>query len=570
MNRIHIVSDFNAGLAARYLNADSGSPSCEAVAAPFGQLYASLVGEPPAGADFGFVWSRPEVASSAYGQVLQGQSVPQDAILAQVDEFAAALTHFAAQFRAVFVASWTRTHVGRGLGMLEWSSGGHALLLAKMNVRLAEALGKTRGVYLLDAARWLETTTVPPYDSKYWFAMKSPFTEPVFKAAASDVKAAIRGCLGQGRKLVIVDLDDTIWGGIVGDIGWQELRLGGHDHVGEAYVDFQRALKELTSRGIQVALVSKNDEGLALEAIDRHPEMVLRRSDFAGWRINWNDKAQNVLELVKELNLGLHSVVFIDDNPGERGRVREAFPEIFVPEWPKDPVRFAETLRMLDCFDQPRLTEEDRARTRMYADERERRQMSASFSSMEEWLRALGIMVQVACVSGANLKRAVQLMNKTSQMNLSNRRMTEPEFLRWLDAASGREAYALTVSDRFGQLGLTGVISWQRNGESLDIVDFILSCRAFGRKVEETMLHIAVEAAGKSGLSEVTARVVPTKRNRPCLEFWAGSGCAETEQNVFVWKTEQAYPLPVFVKLSEDFAAFLPSDSAATAAPPTT
>src|SRR5262249_271251 len=151
-----------------------------------------------------------------------------------------------------------RTANGRGLGMRDWQEDGHASLLARMNLTLADSLASSPNIHVLDAQRWMEAAR-PAREPKYWFTMKAPFTEGVCREAARDVKAALGGCLGQSRKLVLVDLDDTLWGGIVGDQGWQDLRLGGHDHVGEAFVEFQKALKELTRRGVQVGLVSKND-----------------------------------------------------------------------------------------------------------------------------------------------------------------------------------------------------------------------------------------------------------------------------------------------------------------------
>jgi len=550
MPDVYVVSDFNAEMIARYLTTDQSPPICAASCAPYGQLFQTLAAPPQLGRDcYGFVWTRPEGAIPDYARLLEGHRIAPEVLLARVDDFAASLKAFAQPLKALFVATWVRSDVSRGMGMLDWSQDGYAYLLAKMNVRLAENLAGIKGIYLLDANRWLETARTPARDRKYWFTMKSPFTESVFQTAARDVKAAIRGCVGQSRKLVIVDLDDTMWGGVVGDQGWQDLRLGGHDHIGEAFVEFQQALKELTARGIQVGLVSKNDESVALEAIDSHPAMVLRRSDLAGWRINWNDKAQNLVDLINDLNLGLHSVVFIDDNPTERGRVREALPDVLVPDWPKDPTRFAETLRMLDCFDQPALTDEDRARTRMYVQDRERKQSGSGFASLDEWLLSLDVKIEIAPVNGSNLKRTAQLLNKTSQMNLSNRRLAENELLQWLADRSDRKAYAMSVADRFGDLGLTGVITWHCGEAGLEIVDFILSCRAMGRKVEETMVHIAVEAAREAGMPKVTARAMPTKRNSPCLDFWHRSGFDETEPNLFLWRTSNPYPKPECITL---------------------
>ena len=242
----------------------------------------------------------------------------------------------ASAYRSVFVPTWTQPSYERGLGLIDLREGGVARALHAMNHRLFEKLAAAGNVYVLDAERWMARVGKNAQPPKSWYIGKVPFHAEVFAEAARDIHAALGALAGRARKLLVLDLDDTMWGGIVGDVGWENLRLGGHDGTGEAFVDFQRAVKGLTRRGIVLAVVSKNEEATALEAIRKHPEMVVREEDLVAWRINWNDKAQNILEIVKELNLGLQSVVFIDDNPVERARVREALPEVLVPEWPED------------------------------------------------------------------------------------------------------------------------------------------------------------------------------------------------------------------------------------------
>lgn len=541
---ILVVSDFNAELVSRYLSADRATPICHASSAPYGQVFQVLAGDVPGGKDMAaFIWTRPEGVVPGYLNLLGGEKTDIDQLLAGVDAFAAAIKNFASKYRLVMVASWVQSQNGRGLGMLDWGSDGQASCLARMNIRLSEALASIRDVSMLDGQRWLDAAR-PARDAKYWFSIKCPFTETVCQAAARDVKAAMRGASGLARKLVVVDLDNTLWGGIVGDDGWQALRLGGHDAVGEAYVDFQRSLKALSRRGIGVAVVSKNDEAVALGAIDSHPEMVLRRSDLVGWRINWGDKAQNIVDLTRALNLGLQSAVFIDDNPAERGRIREALPDVLVPDWPRDPSQFGDALRWLDCFDQSAITAEDRSRTRMYTQERERNESQTVASSMDEWLQSLAIEVGIDSVGEGNIKRSVQLANKTNQMNLQTRRLTELELMKWLADGNDRAAMTVTVADRFGDIGLTGLLSWQRAGDDLEVVDFILSCRAMGRQVENLMAHLAVEGARAAKRRSVVARLLPTERNRPCLDFWRNSGFTEVETNLFVWDAAQSYPKP--------------------------
>ena len=190
--------------------------------------------------------------------------------------------------------------------------------------------------YPLDTGRWLAATGAGAFNPQLWYMGKVPFANAVFQEAAADIRAGLEALSGRSRKLIVLDLDDTMWGGIVGDVGVEQIKLGEHDPIGEAFVDFQNTLRTRRNRGILLAIVSKNEHDIAMQAIAEHLEMVLRPHDFVGWRINWRDKAQNILELVEELNLGLQSVVFIDDNPAERARVAEALPEALVPDWPRD------------------------------------------------------------------------------------------------------------------------------------------------------------------------------------------------------------------------------------------
>jgi FkbH-like protein len=554
MAAVFVVSDFNAELVARFIRVDHHSPELSVETAPYGQVFQTLSAERPGSEAMTlFVWTRPEGIAPPFAALTAGEEVSIERLVDAVDVFAETVKRAAQRFSTVLVATWTRSESGRGLGLLDWSVGGQARALVRMNLRLADQLEGHSNVRLLDSQRWLDVAR-PPRDARYWYAMKFPFTEFVARAAALDVKAAVRAFAGQSRKLVVLDLDGTLWGGVIGETGWKGIRLGGHDAVGEAYVDFQKALKTLSARGIALGVVSKNTEAVALEAFDHHPEMALRRSDLAGWRINWRDKAENLLELVRHLNLGLQSVVFIDDKPTERGRIAEAFPEVLVPEWPKDAFRFADTLRQLDCFDQPSLTAEDRSRAKMYVQQRERTESQRAAGSIEDWLNGLGVRVRIEAVGLENLARASQLANKTNQMNLRTRRIMGREFLRWLSGGQGRQTLAIRVADRFGDLGLTGLISWELAGDVLEIIDFVLSCRAMGRQIENLMAHLAVEAARNRGSSRVIARLLPTSRNGPCREFWTCSGFEEPETNLFVWDATKPYTKPAFITVEADRA----------------
>lgn len=548
-----LISDFTVeGLAALFQGL-SGFPRIEAVAGPFGKVESALLD--PAGPlssvrpDFVLVWTRPEAAIDAFRRLVDHEPVALKDILAEVDEFCAMVLSVSERSRLMLVPAWHFPGDHRGLGIMEMRPGiGVASVLSEMNLRLARRLHASN-VFVLNSAPWFQAAGPSAFDSKTWYMGKIPFGLQVFKRAAADIQSALRSASGLSKKLVLVDLDDTLWGGIVGENGWESLRLGGHDPIGEAFADFQNALRSVARRGILLGIVSRNEESAALKAIDNHPEMRLRRKDFAGWRINWRDKAANIAELVSELNLGLDSVVFVDDSAAERARVREALPEVLVPEWPKDPMLYARTLRSMDCFDSVIVSAEDRGRGAMMAQDRRRDSAKLAAGSLERWLGSLDLRVTVEPVGAGNLGRTVQLLNKTNQMNLATRRMTEKEFAAWASVA-GRQAWCFRVSDRFGDSGLTGVLSLANDGDHARLVDFVLSCRVFGRKVEHSMVHWAVARARINGKEKLVAQLLPTDKNSPCLQFWKSSGFS-SEGETFIWDLRNSYPLPGHVNLTE-------------------
>jgi FkbH-like protein len=545
---LFLIADFNIDPLARILRHRLG-PDVSVTVAPYNQVYQSLRLPDDRREGCGVVWVRPESTLPSFAAALDLAPADHEECVAEVDTFAEVLLQFASHCRQCLVASWTLPPGRRGYGMLDWKPNlGLASLMARLNLRLAERLGSSPDIHVLDSGRWLAANPEPA--SKMWFAAKVPYATPVFEAAAADVQAALVALTGKSRRLVVVDLDNTLWGGVLGETGWQGVRLGGHDYAGEAYVAFQRALKVLSRRGIQLAVASKNDERVALAAFDDHPEMVLRRADLAGWRIDWNDKAANIALLADELNLGLSSVVFIDDSPHERARVRAALPDVLVPDWPLDPCQYADALLALDCFDTPALGGEDRRRTSMYAAERSRREARASVP-LEEWLRTLGTTIIAKPLGRDNVVRACQLLNKTNQLNMATRRLTERELLNWVEMA-GRSVVTLSVSDAFGNMGLCGIIGVAVVANEALMTDFVLSCRVMGRGIEQTMIHLAVLEASRLGAKRLLAQFVPTDRNHPCLEILRASRLVESVEFSFTWDCRVEYEKPTYVAVIRD------------------
>jgi FkbH-like protein len=550
VHRVLLLSDVNMANFAGALRSEASAVPLETVDPGFGTVYQVLLDgaaeawQPKP--DLTMVWTRPEGVLPSYAAALAGERVTPEAVADDVRRFADALRGAAPRSRWMLVASWVPTHGHRGLGVIDLHDpSGTRALLAHANAELLTQLRGLSQCWVLDASAWADGSA----DRRLWYAAKVPFSPTTLRAAARDVRAFLAAATGKARKLVILDLDNTLWGGIVGEDGYQGVRLGGHDPVGEAFVDFQRALLALTRRGVVLAVASKNEETVALEAFRKHPDMVLRESHLAAWRINWRDKSENIRELLAELRLGADAAVFLDDQPAERARVAEAFPEMLVPEWPADGLSSVEKLDRLACFDLLGISEEDAARSQSYASERQRRELQATATSPDEWLAQLQVQVKLTPLGDADLARTAQLLNKTNQMNMRTRRMSEAELREWA-AAPGRSLLVCRVADRFSDFGLTGIISVEvRDGVGY-VEDFVLSCRVMTRRVEETLLRAAMLEASRLGARSLVAEYLPTPRNAPMLGFLQSSGLQPEGDARFVRSTDDVPPAPAGLIIS--------------------
>jgi FkbH-like protein len=549
-----LISDFNVRNLAPLL---ARSGLIAPIVTPYGQvvqILLSLTDGAWSDAQGAIVWTSPS-SITGYERARQNEDWNLEETLNEVDRFAYALRALPPDIHQVFVPTWSPLHRyenRRGLLDMDPTQGLAALLL-RMNLRLCEAVRGDIRIHVFDSSRWASLVGARAYDSRLWYLTKTPFTLDVFREAARDFQAALRGIKGGARKLIALDLDNTLWGGVVGDVGWQKLRLGGHDAIGEAFLDFQRGLKALARRGVLLALVSKNEETIALEAIASHPEMALREEDFAGWRIDWNDKASNLAALAEELNLGLDAIVFIDDHPAERARIRETLPQVLVPEWPSSPIEFPASLAMLDCFDAPFISDEDRHRAKSYAAERMRREARNLIQSLDDWLDTLELTIIVEELNESNLERASQLLNKTNQFNLRTRRMSASELAAWA-ATDGHLLLVFRVADRFGDYGLVGIggLRFEPGERAAYIEDLVLSCRAMGRRVEQTMLYVIAERARTIGAKKLIADFVPTPRNQLCRSFLEQSGMRADPAGERFWLDPgKRLPRPKAVKLRE-------------------
>jgi FkbH-like protein len=322
---------------------------------------------------------------------------------------------------------------------------------------------------------------------------------------------------------------------------------------GAAFQAVQRALQDLSRRGILLAIASKNNPADAMEALSSHAGMILKPRDFAATRINWNDKAQSLRELAVELNIGLDSIAFVDDNPVERQGIRERAPEAIVVELPEDPMRFAQALRDCPWFERLTLSDEDRKRGEYYAFQRERAKLEAAVGSKEDFYRSLDQVAEIALVTPATLARIAQLTQKTNQFNLTTRRYTEQQ-IQEMSACPGWRVWSLKVTDRYADNGLVAVAISHSADSVCEIDTFLMSCRVIGRTVETALLARIAEDARASGAKHLQGWFLPTKKNAPAQDFYRDHGFNESnrtgEGTLFTFDlTQSTIATPEWIKI---------------------
>jgi len=366
-------------------------------------------------------------------------------------------------------------------------------------------------------------------DARLWHHSKHPFAldaqGPVAFAGAR-VLAAARGC---ARKCLIVDLDNTLWGGVVGADGIEGIRIGPDGGaVGEAYARFQVWLKALANRGIALAICSENSEDLAREPFQRKTGMVLKLEDFAAIRLNWENKADNIRAIARELNIGLDSIVFVDDNPAERALVRAELPMVAAPELPPDPSDFVAALASGMWFEALALTTEDRARVRSYRDNAARAQAQSIATDLESYLSSLQMEAKWGAVDPATLARATQLINKTNQFHLTNKRYTEAQMQSLVESGQSWVGQ-LSLADRFGEHGIISVVVLRIDGTQAVIDTWVMSCRVFTRGMEEFVFRIIWRIAKQGGCTGLLGSYVRSAKNAVVAGLYQRLGGAKIE-----------------------------------------
>jgi FkbH-like protein len=360
------------------------------------------------------------------------------------------------------------------------------------------------------------------HDPRLWYLARMRLSPRGLAALGEMVAAYAAAARGAACKVVAVDLDGVMWGGVVGEAGLRGIELG-EEGVGLAFQDFQRELLRLRDCGVLLALASKNNPGDAGEVFERHPAMVLRREHFAAERVNWRDKATSLHEIAAELSVGLDTFMFLDDSPVEREWVRRSLPQVLVPDLPDDPAERPSMLRFERSFKRITLTDADRGRAVAYSAERDRRVFSASAPSFEEFLASLEQEATIEPVSDASLARAAQLCQRTSQFNLTTHRYDAAELEQML-AEEDLDLYTLAVSDRFGDSGIIGLAIVRLADERAEIDTLLMSCRVLGRRLEDALLAFLAERARERGARLLVGRFEPTAKNGQAADFYPSRG----------------------------------------------
>lgn len=395
--------------------------------------------------------------------------------------------------------------------------------LLKLNYLLAEAAREAGNVRLIDLEPIRAHMGYDAFhDPKLYAIAKMPISTQALPAVASRVVDAILARKGRFHKCAIVDLDNTLWGGVIGDDGLEGIQIGELGQ-GHAFTEFQTWLKELKNRGVMLAVCSKNDEANAKEPFLRHPEMVLKLDDFSAFVANWEDKASNIRRIQKELNIGLDSMVFFDDNPFERNLVRTMLPEVEVPELPEDPAEYTAFARMQNLFDTNSYSDEDRVRTERYLAEKSRTELSAGIDNYDDYLKALGMKAVCAPFDAFHIPRIAQLTQRSNQFNLRTVRYSEQE----IEEIAANPRYITryyTLRDRFGEHGLIAVVILEKRENELFVNEWLMSCRVLKRGMEQCIADSILRAAREAGVARVVGEYIPTPKNAMVKDLYASMG----------------------------------------------
>ena len=398
-------------------------------------------------------------------------------------------------------------------------------MILDLNAKLADSLRNEPSIFIFNFDAFVaKYGDINVFDYRQFLFGDIKVSLNYIPYLAEELMGYIKADLGINRKCIVLDLDNTLWGGIVGEDGFEGIKLSPQP-PGMPFIEFQRVILALNERGIILAINSRNNEDEALRVIREHPHMILREDNFASIKINWNDKISNIKAIAEELNIGLDSLVYFDDDPINREVMSKALPEVMTVDLPEDPALYAQKLMSLNDFNTFSITEEDKKRGRMYIEEKKRNHLENSVSNLDDFLSQLGIKIKIRRADKFTIPRISQLVLKTNQFNLTTKRFQEEDILKFSQDKNMLVGCAQTA-DKFGDNGITGVFIVQKSPDSSEwsIETFLLSCRVMGRRVEYGIMRYILNEARKEGIKKVRGQYIPTEKNKPCESFLPNSG----------------------------------------------
>lgn len=538
MMKIALLSSYTADLLPREI--DKHLKICDIVAqwyiAPFNQYMQEILA--------------PDSALKKFKSDVILLALDFDEFISAWDKLSHLLSSASAQFPSATIIIHNCTMLQpEPMQLLEWNTPDSKRLLAsKINCNLAELAQNLPNIYVLDLEYLaLKYGSEHLFDPRFYYSAKIQFSLFGIQKVAEQLATAILSISGRRKKCLVLDLDNTLWGGIIGEDGIEHINLS-NDGIGKAFYDFQKKIEKLHNTGTVLAICSKNDKEIALEAINNHPYMVIREDKFAALRINWDDKASNIKSIAEELNLGLDSFVYLDDSAHEREIVRKLLPEVTVPDLPEDFSEYPEFISDLPYFETFSFTAEDTRRGQMYSQEQQRKELQGIAGSFNEFLKSLDIKVNVKEAVNFTIPRIAQLTQKTNQFNLTTRRYAESDIRAFSNNPSWR-VFSASTTDKLGDSGIVGVAISEINNDTARLDTFLMSCRVLGRGIEQAFLMAVLEISKKAGMKTFIAEYIGTKKNGMARDFLPTSGFA-LRDDYYIRDLQKAPEFPDWIEVT--------------------
>ena len=418
-----------------------------------------------------------------------------------------------------------------------------------LNKKLQEYAKKTSQIFVFDFQGFCSKLGYDKVtDKKLDYMADMKISPKLIPRICEEYMAYIIPLLSMTKKCLVLDLDNTVWGGIIGEDGLEGIKLG-PEKEGLPYLEFQKKILNLFYRGVILAINSNNNPEDVFKVMKEHPYMLLKEAHFASMRINWNDKVSNMIEIAKEINIGLDSLVFIDDDKRNRELIKNKLPEVTVIEMPEDISLYPEVIDNIKVFNTLNITKDDLHRGKMYAQQRRRQTYLSKATNIDDFLKQLNIKITLYKANSFNIPRIAQLTQKTNQFNMTTKRYLE-EDIRKFSKSNNYLVYCVRVEDKFGDNGITGVIIIEKNLKEWLIDTFLLSCRVIGRKIEDVIISKTIEKAKQANAQKLIGSFIPTNKNKPAEDFYKNFGfrLKEQKKEKTIWEFNINKTLPKIIE----------------------